>query len=129
MTASSPCTQLDSEVHAAWNDLLKAWTLPVIHAIGLSDKARFNELKKMLVSISSTSLAERLKELEQRGIVQRRVYPETPPRVEYSLTKKGRELQELLLRLADWVVKWNRKTPTINPPTKQPRPQLLLESG
>lgn len=129
MTKSSPCTQIDSEVHAAWNDLLKAWTLPVIHALGLSDRARFNELKKMLVSISATSLAERLKELEQRGIIQRRVYPESPPRVEYSLTKKGRELQGLLLQLADWVVKWNRKTETVSPPGRQPRPQSLIGSG
>ena len=129
MTASSPCTQVDSEVHAAWNDLLKAWTLPVIHAIGLSDKARFNELKKMLVSISATSLAERLRELELRGIVERRVYPESPPKVEYSLTKKGRELQGLLLQLADWVVKWNRKAPTMSPLARQPRTQLRLESG
>jgi DNA-binding HxlR family transcriptional regulator len=65
--------------------------LPVIHALGLGEPARFNELRKRLVEISATSLAERLKELELRGIVRRRVYPETPPRVEYSLTKKGRE--------------------------------------
>ncbi len=80
---------------------------------------RFNELKKRLGSISATSLTERLKELEQRGIVQRRVYPETPPRVEYSLTKKGRELHALLLQLADWVIRWNKKPLLISEPTEQ----------
>ncbi len=129
MTKSTQCSAADSDVHAAWNDLLKAWTLPVIHALGLGDPARFNELKKRLVEISATSLAERLKELEQRGIVQRRVYPETPPRVEYSLTKKGRELQVLLLRLADWVVRWNKKPAVINESLKQQKTPLLLQSN
>jgi DNA-binding HxlR family transcriptional regulator len=83
------------------------------------DPTRFNELKKRLGSISATSLVERLKELEQLGIVQRRVYPEIPPRVEYSLTKKGRELHALLLQLADWVIRWNKKPLLISEPTKQ----------
>ena len=128
MTKSPQCSEADSDVHAAWNDLLKAWTLPVIHALGLGDPARFNELKKRLGSISATSLTERLKELEQRGIVQRRVYPESPPRVEYSLTKKGRELHVLLLQLADWVLRWNKKPAIISESIKRQKPPLLQSS-
>jgi DNA-binding HxlR family transcriptional regulator len=94
-------------LHSAWNDLTKVWTLPVIHALGLKEPARFNELKRRIQGISATSLAERLSELDQRKIIERKVYPETPPRVEYSLTKKGIELQALLGELAGWVKKWD----------------------
>ena len=94
-------------LHSAWNDLTKVWTLPVIHALGLKEPARFNELKRRIQGISATSLAERLNELDQRNIIERKVYPETPPRVEYSLTKKGIELHALLGDLAEWVKRWD----------------------
>ena len=81
--------------------------MPVIHALGLKEPARFNELKRRIHGISATSLAERLGELDQRKIIERKVYPETPPRVEYSLTKKGEELQALLGELAEWVKRWD----------------------
>ena len=96
-------------LHSAWNDLTKVWTLPVIHALGLKEPARFNELKRRIQGISATSLAERLNELDQRKIIERKVYPETPPRVEYSLTKKGMELHALLGDLAEWVKKWDKQ--------------------
>ncbi|HZY93665.1 MAG TPA: helix-turn-helix domain-containing protein [Candidatus Bathyarchaeia archaeon] len=99
-------------LHSAWNDLTKVWTLPVIHALGLKQPARFNELKRRIHNISATSLAERLTELEQRKVVERRVYPETPPKVEYELTKKGVELLKILGDLADWVIKWDRGSPS-----------------
>src|SRR5213079_2050900 len=83
-------------VHSAWNDLTKVWTLPIIHALGLQEPARFNELKRRINGISATSLAERLNELDRQGVVQRKVIPDTPPRVEYSLTKKGIELKGIL---------------------------------
>ena len=96
-------------LHSAWNDLTKVWTLPVIHALGLKEPARFNELKRRIQGISATSLAERLNELDQRKIIERKVYPETPPRVEYSLTKKGMELRALLGDLAEWVKRWDKQ--------------------
>jgi len=99
-------------IHSAWNDLTKVWTLPVIHALGLKEPARFNELKRRIAGISATSLAERLSDLERRGIVERKVYPETPPRVEYTLTSKGQELQTLLLEFADWILRWEKRTPS-----------------
>ena len=93
-------------VHGAWNELFKMWTLPIIHALGLKEPARFNELKRRIEGISSTSLAERLSELDHQGVVERKVYPETPPRVEYSLTEKGIELTKVIGNLADWAKKW-----------------------
>ena len=110
MTSSQQLNQevLDSckVIHPAWNELTKVWTLPVIHALGLKEPARFNELKRRIDGISATSLAERLTELERQGIVGRKVLPETPPRVEYTLTPKGRELKGILETLADWAMKW-----------------------
>ncbi len=94
-------------IHASWNDLTKVWTLPVIHALGLHEPARFNELKRRIEGISATSLAERLGELERQGVVARRVYPESPPRVEYTLTAKGLELKEILKELGEWAMRWS----------------------
>ncbi len=114
----SKSTQLNQEVidgcksiHAAWNELTKTWTLPIIHALGLQEPARFNELKRRINGISATSLAERLNELDRQGVVQRKVIPDTPPRVEYSLTKKGIELKGILGDLAEWAKRWEGKNP------------------
>ncbi len=95
-------------VHTTWNTLTKVWTLPVIHSLGLKEPARFNELKRRTAGISATSLTERLSELERQGIVQRKVYPDSPPRVEYSLTEKGWELHAVLAEFAAWAVRWGR---------------------
>jgi DNA-binding HxlR family transcriptional regulator len=112
----SKSVQLDQDVldsckiiHASWNDLTKVWTLPVIHALGLQEPARFNELKRRIQGISATSLAERLNEMEKQGVVARKVYPESPPRVEYALTAKGLELKEILKQLGDWAIRWSEK--------------------
>ena len=112
--------------HSAWNSLAKTWTLPVIHALGLKQPARFNELKRRIHGISATSLAERLHELEQRKVIDRKVYPETPPRVEYALTRKGLELHELLGKLGEWVRKWDRpRTPVAEESGEKARPPLV----
>ena len=112
----SKSTQLDQEVldsckviHSAWNELTKVWTLPVIHSLGLKEPARFNELKRRTEGISATSLSERLGELERQGVISRKVFPETPPRVEYSLTPKGLELKDVLEHLAEWAIRWADK--------------------
>lgn len=93
-------------VHVEWNELTKVWTLPVIHALSLKEPVRFNELKRRIDRISATSLSERLTELEKQRIIERKVYPLSPPRVEYSLTNKGRELKVILKEFADWALKW-----------------------
>ena len=95
-------------IHKQWNEITKVWTLPVIHALGLSQPARFNELKRRIKGISATSLSERLAQLEKQRIILRKILPETPPRVEYSLTPKGEDLHNLLSKFADWSKKWGR---------------------
>jgi DNA-binding HxlR family transcriptional regulator len=109
-------------IHSSWNELTKVWTLPVIHALGLKEPARFNELKRRIDGVSATSLAERLGELEKQGVVSRRVYPESPPRVEYSLTPKGQELKDILGELGDWAIKWSNQEKA--PSTPMPAPEI-----
>ncbi len=118
MTAVTKFEQIDRKtldscavVHAAWNELTRTWTFPTIHALGLQEPARFNELKRRIDGISSTSLAERLTQLEKLGVIQRKVIPDTPPRVEYSLTIKGHELYAILEDLEKWSKRWAGKEP------------------
>ncbi len=63
---------------------------------------RFGELKRRMPWISEKVLVRQLKELERDGVVQRKDYGETPPRVEYSLTPYGETVQPVLERIADW---------------------------
>lgn len=63
---------------------------------------RFGELRKLLPKVTQRTLTQALRELEQDGLVQRRIYAEVPPKVEYSLTTLGRTLKPLLTRLKDW---------------------------
>jgi DNA-binding HxlR family transcriptional regulator len=104
-------------VNMAWNELSRRWTLPIIHELGRHELIRFNELKRYLNDISSTSLSERLSDLEKMDIVKRRIYPEIPPRVEYSLTPKGKELHSILATLASWVKKWEYEPQEVPPIT------------
>ena len=62
----------------------------------MTEMHRFNELKKMLPNISQRMLANQLRDLEIDGLVHREVYPEVPPRVEYSLTKRGLSVRKVL---------------------------------
>ena len=57
---------------------------------------RYNELTRNVVGISPKVLTENLRELEEDGILSRKVYPEVPPRVEYSLTEKGNDLRDVI---------------------------------
>jgi DNA-binding HxlR family transcriptional regulator len=98
-------------VHTTWNEITRTWTLPTIHALGLQEPARFNELKRRIKGISSTSLAERLSQLEKFGVLQRKVIPDVHPRIEYSLTVKGKEVYGILCDLAKWSQRWVGKEP------------------
>lgn len=100
-------------LHTTWNEMTRTWTLPTIHALGQKEPARFNELKRRIHGISATSLAERLAQLEKFGVLQRRVFAEEHPRIEYSLTVKGHEVYDILCDLAQWSHKWEGKEPNM----------------
>jgi DNA-binding HxlR family transcriptional regulator len=71
------------------------WTLLVIRDLAES-RARFCELERSLEGISPRTLSLRLRALEEEGIVERKTFPEVPPRVEYALTEKGRALVPII---------------------------------
>jgi DNA-binding HxlR family transcriptional regulator len=74
------------------------WSIPIMRDLFQGTK-RTSELMRSLVGISPRTLSERLRELEEWGLITRKAYAEIPPRVEYSLTPLGRELQSVLVAL------------------------------
>ena len=70
---------------------------------------RFNQLQRYLRKISDRTLSQNLKELEADGLIHREVFPQIPPKVEYSLTERGRSLMAVLDQLCVWGEQ-NRKT-------------------
>src|SRR3712207_1390974 len=74
------------------------WTAVLVHDLSEGPR-RFTELEHSCCGISPRTLSERLKELEQEGVVVRRSYPESPPRVEYELTAKGRALLPIIAEM------------------------------
>jgi DNA-binding HxlR family transcriptional regulator len=78
------------------------WSVYVIHVLGDAGTLRFNELRGRVEGISQRMLTVTLRGMERDGLVTRKVYPEVPPRVEYSLTKLGRTLRQLVRGLVRW---------------------------
>jgi DNA-binding HxlR family transcriptional regulator len=100
-----------------WELLGRRWSLHILKNLSSKEVIRFNELKRSLSGISSTVLSERLLELEREGLVTKKIYPEVPPRVEYSITPQAKELEVIIKELARWARKW--KSPEIKPIAQQ----------
>lgn len=84
------------------------WTVPVIYNLYCPGEAlRFGELQRRIATITQKELTKRLRELERAGLIERKVYAEVPPRVEYRLTEIGRTLVEPLGALSDWAKKYS----------------------
>ena len=71
------------------------WKVLILRDL-LTGTKRFGELKKSLTGVSQKVLTSQLREMEENGLVERKAYPEVPPRVEYSLTPLGRRLQPIM---------------------------------
>src|SRR5215210_4260261 len=97
--------ELCSRFHRASELIGRRWTGAIIFVL-LKARCRFATLRDVIPDITDRMLSERLQELEQEGIVERTVLPETPVRVEYSLTKKGRALASAIDAIAAWADKW-----------------------
>ena len=93
--------------HRASELIGRRWTGAIIFVL-LKSRCRFATLRDAIPDITDRMLSERLHELEQEGLVERVVVPETPVRVEYSLTKKGKALAEPIGALANWAEKYVR---------------------
>ena len=80
------------------------WSMLVLYQLHVSETGilRFNEMRRLMTDCSQKMLSQTLKNLEQSHLVHREVYPEVPPRVEYSLTDTGRSLMPVLTDLIAW---------------------------
>lgn len=78
------------------------WKPIIIWHLGTKGTKRFNELKKLLPHITQKMLTQQLRELENDSLVERKVYPQVPPKVEYSLKDLGESLMPILSMMCDW---------------------------
>jgi DNA-binding HxlR family transcriptional regulator len=82
------------------------WVLAILASL-LEGTKRFGELSRELEQISPKMLTQQLRKMEKDGLVLRKVYAEVPPKVEYSLTEKGRALSPVLRKAMEWGEKYN----------------------
>lgn len=78
------------------------WRLKIIYLLACMGTIRYGVLKKNINGITHKMLSSQLKELENKNIILRKEYPQTPPKVEYSLTKKGQSLIPIVKYMCDW---------------------------
>jgi len=78
------------------------WKSILINAIYHTSPARFGELKRSVKGITQSMLTKQLRELEDDGVISRKIYAEIPPRVEYTLTEFGLTLSPIMLSMAEW---------------------------
>jgi len=91
--------------HHAVELIGRRWTGAILRVI-FDGTHRFSDIASAVPGLSDRLLSERLKELENEGIVIRTVYPETPVRIEYCLTEKGRDLGQVMDDIGNWAHKW-----------------------
>lgn len=105
MAHPGPAPSLCPRFHHASELIGRRWTGAIIYVL-LRSRCRFATLRNAIPEITDRMLSDRLQELEQEQIVERTVIPDTPVRVEYSLTKKGRALATAVDAIAEWAEKW-----------------------
>lgn len=93
--------QLCPKFENAFELIGKRWTGLIIRVL-LTGPKRFKDISELIPSMSDRMLSERFKELEAAGIIIRHVYPETPVRIEYELTEKGKGLKPVMDELQKW---------------------------
>lgn len=77
------------------------WKGVIVHHL-LSGRKRFSELQRLMPNVTQRMLTRQLRELKRDGLLRREVFPEVPPRVEYSLTPRGRTLEPIIRLLKQW---------------------------
>jgi DNA-binding HxlR family transcriptional regulator len=97
------CAPVPEEVRRAADLLERRWTVSILWAAH-SGAIRFNEFRQSVGPVPPGTLAQRLADLEQAGLIERRVIDDRPPRVEYRLTERGRRLDGLLEAVRSWAL-------------------------
>lgn len=119
---SEQLTAVCPRFHRAVELIGKRWTGAIIRILQ-NGRARFNAIAAAIPELSDRMLAERLRELEHEGIIARTVIPETPVRVEYELTEKGKALDAAFCAIARWAETWVE--PTEEPPSAPPEAAVV----
>jgi DNA-binding HxlR family transcriptional regulator len=104
--SSRPAPELCDRFHKASELIGARWTGAVIFVMLKQQLCRFVTLREAIPDITDRMLSDRLRALEREGIVVRRVVPETPVRIEYALTPKGRGLAKAIEAITDWAHRW-----------------------
>jgi DNA-binding HxlR family transcriptional regulator len=89
-------------VHNALSILVGKWKPIILLYLMSRGTMRYGELKKALVAITPKMLTNQLRELEEEGLIKRKLYPEVPPKVEYSITEYGMTLKPILEAMHEW---------------------------
>jgi DNA-binding HxlR family transcriptional regulator len=110
VSVNAHSSELCPRFHAAVELIGRRWSGAVIRLL-LGGRRRYSDLRDAVPDISDRMLYERLKELETAGILCRIVTPQTPVRVEYELTDKGRALEAPLRALGEWASAWIEPAP------------------
>ena len=125
---SAPTSARGASAHCPIHHVLSyignKWAILILRELFQGNR-RTNEFLAALPGISTKTLTARLRELERHGLITRTVFPEVPPRVEYSLTAKGREIQPIMVALSQVGQQWLIQCPTPTggtSPTYGPRP-------
>jgi DNA-binding HxlR family transcriptional regulator len=84
------------------------WKLIILQILIFKGMRRFNELRRMIDGVTQTMLTKQLRALEKDGLVERKVYAEVPPRVEYTATQRAHDLQDMFLAMHNW---WRKENP------------------
>ncbi|MFF0729550.1 winged helix-turn-helix transcriptional regulator [Streptomyces sp. NPDC004134] len=101
LPADADLRRADSLAREIFSDVANKWALLIIEALG-ERTLRFSELRREVEGVSHKMLTQNLRTLERDGLVDRKVYPTVPPRVEYTLTEPGRALRGTVDAMCDW---------------------------
>jgi DNA-binding HxlR family transcriptional regulator len=119
---------LCARFHKAVELIGRRWSGAIIQILR-QRPSRYAELRAAIPDITDRMLSERLRELEDEAIVARTVIPETPVRVEYSLTSKGRALAPALDAIGHWAERWVEANPTQTTPASPPERRSRRVAG
>ncbi|MBD2184910.1 helix-turn-helix transcriptional regulator [Planktothrix sp. FACHB-1355] len=114
MFDTSQCLDIECPIQFALDLIGSKWSVLILREL-FAGSRRTHQFLDALPGISSKTLTMRLRELEAHGLVERKVYAEIPPRVEYSLTEKGREIQPIMSALHQVGVRWLQREACVCP--------------
>ena len=95
------------EIEVAFGVIGGKWKPLILNYLGECTTLRFGQLQHLIPEITHRILTKQLRELEEYQLIERKIYPEVPPRVEYSITDKGREALPILDLMCEWAGKYD----------------------